>query len=557
MSIHREVVGESVLVSVSDKMFAVRMLYRAIRYGIQGTSIPIKIHPLVMTLIMLLLIPYLGLTQGKQERTESPNIILILTDDQGWTHSSHHADPLIPESRSDYYETPNMDKLAASGVLFTQGYAPNPICSPSRNSLMFGQNGARHIYNQDHEWYKKTADWLTIPRALKMANSDYRAAHFGKWHIAMVPKEAGFDLDDGMNSNHGGEIFGDGYLNIKDYTEAADAYIISNNIENPSKARRAGKPSGHWDDDNAKDIFGITHRAKKFMKASIEDGKPFYVQLSHYATHLSLVSQKEPYEYFLNKKTGQRHTNPEFAAMLKDLDTGIGIIMDFVRELGIEDNTFLFLMGDNGGRMSLNQIAVIDQDRELVHAYYSNQHDRNSPLRDGKHSFYEGGIRVPFIASGPGIGANRVVRIPVTGLDLLPTFAELAGGDVEMTDAIDGGSMVPLLLDDRVEKIKRNSEYLIFHQSSHRRPRSAIRKDDFKLIKYWSKEAKYTDTPKVELFNIRHDLGESNNLIHRYPGIAKELEGTLSEFLEKTHAETGTRDIKGAYYRLMDDIVKE
>lgn len=506
----------------------------------------------VLTLWWVLSVPY-GMTQSLESQQKSPNIIFILTDDQGWTHRSHRADPNIPESRSDYYETPNMDKLARSGVMFTQGYAPNPICSPSRNSIMFGQNGARHIYSKDSDWYQKTANWLTIPRAIKKANPEYKTAHFGKWHIAMVPKDAGFDYDDGMTSNSGGEIFGDGYLNIKEYTKTANEYIEEHNIGNPSNAKTAGKPSGHWDEENAKDIFGITGRAKAFMKKSIAGGKPFYVQLSHYAAHLSLVSRKETYEYFKNKKPGKRHTNPEFAAMLKDLDTGIGMIMDFVREMEIEDNTFIFLMGDNGGRLSLNQIAVIDENKELVNAYYSTQHERNLPLRDGKHSFYEGGLLVPFMVAGPGIKANRVSRTPVTGLDLLPTFTELAGGKVKMAESIDGGSMVPLLLEER-EKVDRNSEYLIFHQASHRKPRSAIRKGDFKLIKYWSKETKYKNTPKVELFNIAQDRSESRNIIKKHPGIAKELEAELMRFLIQSNAETGKRDIDGAFYRLKDDL---
>ncbi|MCK0134930.1 sulfatase [Arenibacter sp. S6351L] len=515
---------------------------------------PRKTSYILLVGVLLLLSSCMGVSPAKKEKQKSPNIIFILTDDQGWTQTSHRADPNIPESKSDYYETPNMDLLAESGVLFTEGYAPNPICSPSRNSLMFGQNGARHIYNKDADWYKKTTNWLTIPRAIKKANPAYRTAHFGKWHIAMEPKDAGFDYNDGMTSNSGGEIFGDGFLNIKEYTKAADKYMKDNKEENPSNAKRAGKPSGHWDDKNAKDIFGITKRAKDFMKESVAEGKPFYVQLSHYAAHLSLVSQKETYEYFKNKKPGERHTNPEFGAMLKDLDTGVGMIMDFVKEMEIEDNTYIFLMGDNGGRLSLNQIAVIDENKELVNAYYSTQHNRNLPLRDGKHSFYEGGIRVPFMAVGPGIKANRVSRTPVTGLDFLPTFTELAGGNVEMTDAIDGGNMVPLLLNEKIEKVERNSEYLIFHQGSHRKPRSAIRKGDFKLIKYWSKETKYKNTPKVELFNIKEDLGETTNIIEKYPEIARELETELNKFLTKTNAETGIRDIEGAYYRLMDDL---
>lgn len=481
---------------------------------------------------------------------------MTLTDDQGWTHTSHRADPNIPESESDYYETPNMDRLAQSGIMFTQGYAPNPICSPTRNSLMFGQNAARHIYNKDADWYKKTSDWLTLPKVFKQANPNYKTAHFGKWHIAMVPKAAGFDYDDGMPSNGGGEIFGNGYLNAKDYAKQADQYLNAHHVANPTKTKKVGKPSAYWSDKNPKDMVGITTRAQKFMNESIKEGRPFYVQLSHYATHLSLVSQKETYEYFQNKQKGERHTNPEFAAMLKDLDDCIGRIVDFVKKAGIEDNTYIFLMGDNGGRLSLNQLAVIDDNKKLVEARYSIQKNRNIPLRDGKHSFYEGGLRVPFMVKGPRIKFGRICDIPVTGLDFLPTFAQLAGFNKDMPESIDGGSLVPVLLDGNVKKVKRNSESLIFHQASHRPPRSATRKGNFKLIKYWSKDKKYKNTPKVELYDLSNDLGETTNLAGKFPNKTKELETELLAFLKDVNAETGIRNIEGAFYRLLDDLGK-
>jgi arylsulfatase A-like enzyme len=242
--------------------------------------------------------------------------------------------------------------------------------------------------------------------------------------------------------------------------------------------------------------------------------------------------------------------------MLKDLDNGVGMILDFVKEQRIEDNTYIFLMGDNGGRLSLNQIAVIDENKQLVEARYSTQHDRNIPLRDGKHSFYEGGLRVPFTIIGPEIKAGRVSDIPVTGLDLLPTFAELAGYRGKFPESIDGGSLVPFLHNENVAKIERNSEYLIFHQASHRKPRSAIRKGNFKLIKYWSKESKYKNTPKIELFDISKDLSETTDMKDQYPEITRELETELILFLEKVNAETGERNIEGAFYRLLEDLGK-
>ena len=490
----------------------------------------------------------------KGDQMQSPNIIFILTDDQGWTQTSHLADPDVPNSISDYYETPNMDRLAKSGVLFTQGYAPNPICSPTRNSVMFGQNAARHIYSEDADWYKKTGDWFTIPRALKKANPNYKAAHFGKWHIAMEPSVAGFDKDDGMTSNSGGEIYGDDFLVHKDYIESSNEYLKKNKIPNTLNVKKVGKPTLYWSDKNPKDIFGITARAKDFMNESIKESKPFYVQLSHYATHLSLVSTKETYEYFKAKTEGERHKSPEFAAMLKDMDTSIGMILDFVKEAGIEDNTYIFLMGDNGGRLSFNQMGSVDDQRKLIEAHYATEPDRNIPLQDGKHSFYEGGLRVPFMAAGPGIQSNRISKTPVTGLDLLPTFADLGGFTGEFPAEIDGGSVKPLLLDEKVKEVKRTKEAFYFHQSSHRPSRSAVRLGDYKLIKYWSKENKYKGTPKVQLFDLSNDLSEEKDLSKENPEKTQELENLLTDFIKEAKTVTKKRDIEGAYYRLLDDI---
>ena len=149
---------------------------------------------------------------------------------------------------------------------------------------------------------------------------------------------------------------------------------------------------------------------------------------------------------------------------------------------------------------------------------------------------------------------GRVVETPVTGLDFLPTFGELAGFKNDYPEAIDGGSLAPMLHNEMVETVERNSELLIFHQGSHRKPRSAIIKGDYKLIKYWSKETKYKNTPKVELFNIADDLGETTNLVDQEAEIAKELEAELVEFLDNTNAETGIRKIDGPFYRLVDDL---
>ena len=505
--------------------------------------------------LVLILTPIFITACTEAEKTDAPpNIILIITDDQGWTQTSHMADPNIPGSKSDYYETPNMDKLAASGVLFSQGYAPNPICSPTRNSLLFGQNASRHIYNQDLEWYKNTEDWLTIPKVIKSANPDYKTAHIGKWHVANIPAEAGYDYDDGLTSNSMGEIFGDEFLRFKDYSQQVKDYVTENQVENPAGVRMFGNGSMYWSDENPKDIFGLTKRATDFMKGCIEEDRPFYVQVSHYATHLSLVSRKETYEYFKSKKPGEKHNSAEFAAMLKDLDTGIGMLMDFVKEAGIEDNTYIFLMGDNGGRETFNQMGIIDENKNLADAHFAGIKHRNIPLREGKHSFYEGGLRVPFMAAGPDIKPGRVCEVPVSGLDFLPTFAELAGYSTEMPEYIDGGSLVPILLNEGTERVARNREALIFHQALHRPPRTAIRKGNYKLIKIWTHENRYENSPKVELFDLSTDLSETTDLSEEFPEITKELEADLMEFLDEVNAETGEGKLRGPYYRLLEDL---
>ena len=135
----------------------------------------------------------------------SPNIIFIITDDQGWTSVSYPSDPDRIDSFSDYFETPNMATLASEGMRFTQAYTPDPICAPARHAMLFGQRTTRHIYNQDDTWIDRAPDWLTIPKAIKAANPEYRTAHFGKWHVGLKPKDAGFDFTDGLTDNEEGD----------------------------------------------------------------------------------------------------------------------------------------------------------------------------------------------------------------------------------------------------------------------------------------------------------------------------------------------------------------
>ena len=369
----------------------------------------------------------------------------------------------------------------------------------------------------------------------------------------MEPSEAGYDLHDGMPTNDGGEVFAQHYIDQGAYKKASNDYLRKHNPQNPYNMRKAGKPSLYWSDVNPKDMFGITQRATAFMQESIEKNKPFYVQLSHYATHLSLSSTAETFAYFANKEKGENYRSPEFAAMLKDLDTSIGMVLDFVKGAGIEDNTYIFLMGDNGGKVSLYQIAHLNENKELTEVRFSEELQRNYPLKKGKHSMYEGGLRVPFMVMGPGIQGGRVSHIPVSGLDLLPTFADLAGYDEPFPTVIDGKSFKSVLLDEKCTSLDRTNPNFYFHQGSHREPKTAVISGDYKLIKRWEKVDKLTGKQEMELYNLSKDLGETTDLKDELPEKVAELEALIDDFVKETNTCITRRDIKSAVYRVIAD----
>ena len=221
---------------------------------------------------------------------------------------------------------------------------------------------------------------------------------------------------------------------------------------------------------------------------------------------------------------------PEFAAMTADLDQSIGLMLDRLIELDLRKNTYLVFMSDNGGRTSIPKAPKTDI-------------DRNAPLRDGKHSFYEGGIRVPFIVSGPGVQPGSVCRVPVTGLDLLPTFADLAGYPRELPHNIDGGSLRHVLHRGGEGQVQRRQPFLIFHQAVDRKLISAIRLGNYKLVKTWRKN-------KLERFDLSRDLGEVDDLSTRRSKKTQELESLLLGFLGQSrrgHAQP--RSMTPAAYR--------
>ena len=209
-----------------------------------------------------------GWLQAQQLRTSSPNIILIMTDDLGWTSVSYRSDPERADSKSDYIETPHMARAAEAGMRFTDAYATNPICSPTRHSILFGQNAARHIYAKNLDWMKDAPNWLTLPKAVKQADLAYRTAHFGKWHVGLMPQRAGFDFSDGPTANSHGDLQNGKYKETRLVRNKLKEYNTEHSITPPALNNSYSKQPVFYIDEDPKAAVGMTARAEAFMRES-------------------------------------------------------------------------------------------------------------------------------------------------------------------------------------------------------------------------------------------------------------------------------------------------
>jgi arylsulfatase A-like enzyme len=434
-----------------------------------------------------------------------PNFILLLSDDQGWVQTSTQMDPEDPETKSDYFRTPNIDTFFESGMRFVRGYSPGTYCLPTRRSIQVSQSPLKHTFNGRpvDEWTAAYRELASIPRVLKAADPDYRAAHFGKWdHRFDQPDPAvlGYDESDGATTNREGNTgaYVDGKLDKK-------------------TARVATDP---------KNIFDLTRRGSDFMEEQVRAGRPFYLQLSHYALHLSVFYRQESYQEVQGWPPGEKHYIASFASMLRDMDEGFGLLFRKIRDLGIEDNTYVIYMADNGGR---DRLTLSDGESRTL---------RNAPLSVGKHSIYEGGIRVPFGINGPGIEPGSSTRTVVSGVDILPTLADIVDSKLPLSN-VDGGSIKDLVY-QRSDTVSRPNPYLVFHDKSGNPKTSsqnadsetALLQGDYKLIKTWRKGKQHT----VELYDIRKDMGEANNLADSLP----ELTASLGKMMDDYIARSGT-----------------
>lgn len=454
-----------------------------------------KIKPLFFLLIS---ISFMGCFTKKnsQNAIKKPNIVFILVDDLGWSDTSFMGNPV--------YETPNLDMLSNESIVFSNAYAPAANCAPSRACIMTGKNTPRHnIYTVGSSERGKSKDrklvptpntiilkdsFITLGEALK--NNGYVNASIGKWHLGENPKTQGFDVNVGGSlAGHPRSYFSP-YKN-KNITDGLDGEYLTDRL---------------------------TNEAISFIKSNREE--PFFLYLPYFTVHTPLQGKQHLIKKYQTKINGDNRFNAKYGAMVESMDENVGKLLKTLKELKIEDNTIVIFMSDNGGLTSVSS---------------------QFPLRAGKGSYYEGGIRVPCIIKWPiKIKTSKKIDTPITGLDIFPTIMDVINDTNEYE--LDGTSLAPLLTENKV--LKERALYWHFpiylqavspqkeeaRDSLFRtRPGSVIRKGKWKLHEYF-------ENGELELYNLETDLREQINVSKENPDVVKKLYSELTNWRLKTNA---------------------
>lgn len=452
-----------------------------------------------------------------------PNILFILADDMGWTAPACYG--------SDLHETPNIDRLATQGVRFTQAYSASPVCTPTRAAIMTGQHPARLNMTIWHEAAvsrlsslgdEKLAPPLTetalalehTTLAEVLHDAGYQTAHVGKWHLGTAeqyPETQGFDV------NVGGTFYGAPLTYWYPYKgERVSGSGVREFRYVPGLP--PGKEGDYLDDK-------LTDQALALMEQMHASGKPFYLNMAFYSPHTPIQGKPELVAKYKAKiREGMTHKNAGFAAMMETLDENIGRLLAKLDTLGIADNTVVVFYSDNGG---------FDEVRN------GEQVANNSPLRSGKGSAYEGGIRVPLIVRWPGVTpAGAVCDSPVTSMDFYPTILEMLGDKAPApSKVLDGVSLGPVLRDPASSLGREDFQWHYPHYYFNTTPVSAFRHGDWKLIEY------YEDGRK-ELYNIKDDLSETTDLAAAKPEIVKDLEERLQAWRTEVNARLPEKNVR-------------
>jgi len=449
-----------------------------------------------IVLAVMLLQPSISLAEPASD--QKLNFIIILIDDLGWMDLGCYG--------SSFYETPNVDTLAAEGMRFTDGYAACPVCSPTRVAVLTGRYPARCNLNdafmchRDNPYSpmlpaKRLDDMpleeVTIAEALKPAG--YVTAHIGKWHLGrppFYPEHQGFDVNIG-GTKHGmtWDFFWPGWRNYM--------------------PKLIGKQEGEYLPER------LSAEAVKFIETN--RNKPFFLNMCHYQVHIPIQAKKEVIEKYKAKPRKGRQNDPIYAAMLESVDQSVGRITETLKRLSMEDRTVIFFTSDNGG------LATRDGGFKAP--------TLNAPLRGGKGQLYEGGIRVPWIVKWPGvIKPGSICDVPIISIDIFPTIMEMAGiTDVKTRGPIDGESLIPLLTHSG--GLKRDAIFWHFPHFSYEitRPSGVIRQGDYKLIERF-------EDGTLKLFNLKDDISETRNIAFEKPKKTAELLDRLRQWRKEVNA---------------------
>ncbi|MDP6045432.1 MAG: sulfatase [Phycisphaerae bacterium] len=443
------------------------------------------------------------LPRGAQavEKPSRPNIVFINMDDLGWKD--------VAFIGSKFYETPNIDKLAREGMIFTNAYSNAANCAPSRACVMSGQYGPRHgVYTvgSSARGSAKTRklipiknrtdlpdDNVTLAEAVKPAG--YISATMGKWHLGSDPKTQGFDV------------------NVAGGTAGSPRSYFSPYRNRTLPDGPKGEHLPHR----------LTTEAMKFVEANKD--RPFFLYLPYFSVHTPIQAPKDITAKYKAKGPAGGQGHATYAAMIESADTNIGRLMKKIDALGLRENTIVIFTSDNGGIANISSQA---------------------PARAGKGSYYEGGIREPLIVCWPAkIKAGSRCDTPVIGIDFYPTLLEATGARKPEGKLLDGVSLMPLLtqsgrLKDRalfwhfpiyLQKYSSNdgSRDPLFRT----RPGCVVRLGDWKLHEYF-------EDGGLELYNLKDDLGERNNLADKMPDKTKELYAIMLQWRKETKAPVPT-----------------
>lgn len=473
--------------------------------------------------------------QQQPERTDQrPNIILFMVDDMGWQDTSL---PFWTQKThyNEAYETPNMERLASQGMMFTQAYASS-ISSPTRCSLMTGANAARHrVTNWTLQKNTSTdiaSDVLQLPDwnyngicqvpginntfcatsfVQLLKQSGYHTIHCGKAHFGAIdtpgenPHHFGFEVN--ITGHAAGGLAS--YLGEQNYGHDKDG--------NPTSLMSIPGLEKYWGTDTFA-TEALTLEAIKALDKAKKLGQPFYLYMSHYAIHIPINKDKRFYQKYIDK--GLTPKEAAYAALIEGMDKSLGDLMHWLDANGEADNTVFIFMSDNGGLSS----EPAWRDGQL--------HAQNYPLNSGKGSAYEGGIREPMIVRWPGVvspGTKCDKYLIIE--DFYPSILEMAQVKKYSTvQPIDGVSFLPLLKGtgdpSKGRSLYWNCPNIWGNKGPGIGPTCAVRKGDWKLVYYY-------ETGKKELFNIPQDIGEKNNVAAEHPDIVKTLSKNLGKYMRE------------------------